>query len=744
MQRYAEVIVDIAHSNIDRIFDYIIPEGLEAKPGAMVRVPFAGRIVEGFVTGVKDATDVPENRLKSLQCILDAQAVNDDLIELAYGMKDRYKCLMVDALRVMIPAELRGARVGEKAQTYIACSGAVDTGKARDMLSRAAKQLEIYEYVSARPQATRRAELTDLFGNCSAQVRSLIDKGLLCETRQRQFRQPSSTAGIEATGDFRPNAHQQKAIDEISRAIDNGTGQFLLHGVTGSGKTEVYMQCARKALERGRTVIILVPEISLTPQMARRFTSRFGRLSAVLHSRLSAGERFDEWQRIKNGEAKIVIGARSAVFAPARDIGLIVVDEEHESTYRSESSPRYDAVEIAELRCRRHGAPLVLGSATPSVNTYYKAAKNTIELIRMPLRIGEATMPDAVIVDMREELRAGNKRTISQKLYHDLAGTVERGEQAILFLNRRGHSTFVSCRNCGYVARCELCELPLTYHSAGAKLRCHYCLSEQEVPVTCPTCGSSHIRYFGGGTQRIENDLKELFPGLRCLRMDADTTKGKDSHLRILDAFEKKHADVLIGTQMITKGLDYPNVTLVGVAAADSSLYINDFRSAERTFQLISQVAGRAGRDVRRGTVVIQTYTPDHYSVLRASEHDYEGFFRQEIEMRKAGLFPPFSRFARWLYCHEDEATARLDALHALGNMKDFLETNRLYVQSVLMLDATQAPIAKINGRYRWQVILKFYPDVFGGKIIDGFFRCGGECPNGSHKVLEIDPGAML
>jgi primosomal protein N' (replication factor Y) len=458
-----------------------------------------------------------------------------------------------------------------------------------------------------------------------------------------------------------------------------------------------------------------------------------------MHSRLSPGERYDEWQRLRSGKARVAIGARSAIFAPVENIGLIVIDEEHEGTYRSQNMPRYNAIEVAKKRCEFNNSALVLGSATPSVESYYRAKEGEYHLLEMPKRIGTALMPEVEIVDMREEFKKGNKRVISQSLYDALDTCLERDEQAILFLNRRGHSTFVSCRECGYVCECEFCDLPMTYHKATGKLHCHYCGSIEESPKVCPQCGSEAIRFFGGGTQKIQEQIEELFPNAKTLRMDADTTTAKESHLKILDSFAKREAQILIGTQMIAKGLDYPHVTLVGVIAADTSLYLNDINAPERTFQLVSQVAGRAGRAGLPGRVVVQTYSPEHYAIMAAADHDYKGFYKREIELRRAGLFPPFAHFMRYVISHEDNTSARHDMAKILSFLREQLQKKEHLWQSILMLEGTPAPYHRLRGLYRYQVIIKYLDNNFQQEMEDIVGEAKQKGERQSTCLLELD-----
>ena len=735
MARYANVIVDVAASDVDRIFDYLIPEDIHIERGMRVKIPFGPRKIEGYVIDISNYTEVPKSRIKPVISALDkSPALNREAMELAFWMKDKYKCLLVDALRVMMPAQMRGGRIKKKVEKYV--MAVLEADAAEDL--RGSKQKEVFSYIAGFDEAVGVKQVYEVYPESSQVIKALEDKGFVEVSEVRAYRRPYESIERSRGAHFDANFDQDMAIKKITNDIDSG-GVSLLHGVTGSGKTEVYMQCADYALKQGKNVIILVPEISLTPQMVRRFTSRFSDLAAVLHSRLSAGERYDEWQRLKTGEARVAIGARSAIFAPLSDIGLIVIDEEHEGTYRSQMRPRYDAVEVAKKRCEYNNAALVLGSATPSVVSYYKARQGEYHLLEMPKRIGTALMPDVEIVDMREEFKKGNIRVISQSLYDELDACLGRGEQAILFLNRRGHSTFVSCRECGYVCECEFCDLPMTYHKSTGKLHCHYCGNSTENPTVCPKCGSEAIRFFGGGTQKIEEQINELFPKYKTLRMDADTTTAKESHLTILDKFAKKEAHMLIGTQMIAKGLDYPNVTVVGVIAADTSLYMNDVNAAERTFQLVSQVAGRAGRAGLPGKVIVQTYSPEHYAISAAANHDYRGFYEREIELREVGLFPPFAKFSRYVISHENEGSAAGDMKRMLAFLRGEFKKKEHLQQSVLMLEGTPAPYHRLKGLFRYQVIIKYYEGAYREEMEELIGSAADKAENQSTCILELD-----
>ena len=578
---YAQIIVDLSAGAVDRVFTYAVPAGMAIRPGQLVTVPFGPRTLDGFVVGLAESCALDPGRVKPVLRVRDAEPVLlPDLMELAEWMHRRCLCNLVDALRLMLPSELRGGRVRARTKRFARLTldaAGVEAFEAANR--RAPRQLEALALLRAGDRET--ADLD------AAALRALVKKGAAEVYESEQRRTPTLLKDARRDPDPELTPGQRAAVDRLTAALTSGGGRFLLHGVTGSGKTEVYIRLIRRALELGRTAVVLVPEIALTPQMVDWFHGRFGGSAAVLHSALSAGERYDEWRRIRSGEARVVVGARSAVFAPLRDIGVIVVDEEHESTYQSDHRPRYDAREVAWKRAAQHGAVLVLGSATPSVSTYMRAMpgvrpENRLELIELRQRVNRRPLPAVEVVDMRREFRQGNQSIFSGKLTAALEECLAGGHQAMLFINRRGHSTFVSCRACGYVVKCDRCDVSMTWHQAENALRCHYCGRTMPPPKRCPQCGSAYIKYFGAGTQKVEDEVRRWFPLASVARMDVDTTRAKDAHAHILERFRRGESNVLVGTQMIAKGLDFPNVTLVGVVAADMSLNLPDYRSVER------------------------------------------------------------------------------------------------------------------------------------------------------------------
>ena len=567
---------------------------------------------------------------------------------------------------------------------------------------------------------------------------ALCKKGLVELKDMEVMRDPMAGRDIEASEHKPLTAEQKPALHTLKSAFDKGEAKtFLLHGVTGSGKTEVFMQLIAHAIEQDKSAIVLVPEIALTAQMVRRFASRFGEKVAILHSGLSLGERYDEWKRIRGGEVDVVVGARSAIFAPLSNIGVIILDEEHENTYKSDMSPRYHAREVAIFRAEQHNALCLLASATPDVGSYYAAQKGEYDLIRLTKRYNDNAMPKLHIVDMRLELSAGNRSMFSKELHSALEANMQSGQQSILFLNRRGFSTFVSCRECGYVAKCPHCNISLTYHRYTNNLTCHYCGYNRDNYIKCPECNSKYIKYFGAGTQRLEDELKAQFPGIGVVRMDLDTTGTKNAHERLLEQFEHEKVDVLIGTQMVSKGLDMHNVTLVGVVAADSSLYVDDYRSSERTFHLITQVAGRAGRGDIEGRAIVQTYSPENSAVVFASQHDYEGFYAEEIELRRAMWYPPFCDIVSILVSGKNENMV-MRRIREISRQLHFGldggECGKIHI-----LGPVASGISKIKDKYRWRMVIKCENSDDINAVLSEVIEEHGNSANSKYLDLVID-----
>ncbi len=688
----AEVIVDIAAGETDRIYDYLCDDDIKA--GSRVRAPFGGKIVSGFVMRLKETSDVPPGRLKRVfPCSDGLPALNPECLALAGKLTARYRVPMALSLRLFLPSEMRAGKVRELKKNY----ASLLVPLSQMTLSKTAKnQLGAAEYL----EKNGKTECGFLNGLFPGGVAALEKKGYALVKKEQLLRDPYKGLEVERF-DRELTEDQLRAVERIEK--DERTVQ-LLHGVTGSGKTEIYLTLIARCLKEGKSSIFLVPEISLTPQMLSQLRARFGRNAAIMHSGLSAGEKFDEWWRLRTGEAKIAIGARSAVFTPLENLGVIIIDEEHDSSYSSETAPRYNTFDVAYLRAKYNGCKLVLGSATPAVDTYKRAIDGEFGLIRLEKRINRKPLPEIVIADMRREVRRGNNSAFSAALREELDKCLKEGNQAILFLNRRGYSQTVICKECGYVAKCEACDVSLTYHRDEDCLKCHYCGARYRVPTVCPDCGGRKLSYAGTGTQRIAAELEKLYPSARVLRMDNDTTSGKEGHYKILKTFGEKRADILVGTQMIAKGHDFPSVTLVGILDADMSLHFSDYRSGERTFQLITQVAGRSGRAEEKGKVVLQTFSPENDVLRYAVAYDYEGFYQNEISLRAATMFPPFSKIVRVLVTGEDEKKA-LEALRGV-----YFSLERLYTEHAekfLFFNKMHAPIKRIQNKFRYQVLMR-------------------------------------
>ncbi len=723
----ASVIVDISTAEIDKIFEYIAPQELEVKRGDRVLVPFGSKTIEGFCIDLKEQAQT-SRQLKQIEARLDPYgAITEEQLELAKFMRERYFIRYVDCLRLFIPSKLRGGRVRELKRLYVS----LDPNKPFEQL------LEEAGTPARRAVIERLREggefLSRLTSEVSAScVNTLIKRGLLVRTDREIFRTPQGYApDKKSLPQLRPC--QSAALQTISATPRTVS---LLYGVTGSGKTEVYMRCIEDALEKGKTAIMLVPEISLTPQTLKIFRSRFGDIVAMLHSGLSDGERFDEWRRIVTGEAKVVVGARSAVFAPLRDLGVIIIDEEHDSSYVSESNPRYVTADIAKWRAKHNGGKVILGSATPSIESFLLAKRGEYELVRMDERIS-GNMPAMQVVDMKQEVIRGNAGIFSAELTRALEQTVERGEQAMIFLNRRGHSSFVMCKECGYIAKCTDCDITLTYHSVDNMLKCHYCGKKFRMLDCCPECGSTKIRYGKIGTQRVVEELQKAFPQVKILRMDNETTSTKSAYLDILGQFAAGEAQILVGTQMIAKGHDFPNVTLVGILDADMSLYFSDYRSAERTFQLVTQVAGRAGRAAKAGKVILQTYSPNHYVFRYAAAYDYDGFFAKENNTRLVSDFPPYSTIMRILMSGQDEDAVIECAKKIYFDVKPL---KKKYDYDIIYLQAMKSPVTKIENKFRYQILLRFKRARERSIIADAYAAMEKSKTRGVSVFAEINP----
>ena len=603
------------------------------------------------------------------------------------------------------------------------------------------KQKKVLQFLKDNEGVTV-PEIEAYTGGTRAIVKTLEKNGYVEIIEKKIERDPLASKKIEKTENLKLTLEQQMAFDEISEKMEQQRYErFLIYGVTGSGKTEIYLQLIGKAMEQNKTSIVLVPEISLTPQMIDRFISRFGKNEiAVLHSKLSLGERYDEWNRIKEGKAKIVIGARSAIFAPLNNIGIIIIDEEHDSSYKSESVPKYDAKEIAKKIAKENNCPLVLGSATPDLTTYYKAQQGEITLLALTKRANNSKLPSVDVVDLKMELANGNRSILSYKLHDAIQKNLEEKRQTILFLNRRGYSTFIMCRECGYTVKCKNCDISLTYHRFENKLKCHYCGYEEDVVTVCPECHSTKIRYFGTGTQKLEQEINKVFPQATTIRMDVDTVSKKNSHEEILNKFRNENIDILIGTQMVVKGHHFPNVTLVGVIAADSSLNIDDYRANERTFQILTQVAGRAGREQLEGNVIIQTYNPENFAIQCAKEQNYDKFYNTEIALREQLKYPPFSDIILIGFSSLNENEVKQIAEKTYQYFRKMFNTEEFNV-----LKPMPSPIDKIQNRFRWRIIIKGIMTENANGILNEYLQKFYNCNYKNTKVtIEINPNNMM
>lgn len=713
---YANVIVDISHEKLDKTFQYSIPDELlcDIRPGVCVDIPFGSRTITGYVIEVTDEPEYDPTKTKPLIGIkAHSVAVEAKLIALAAWIRRNYGSTMNQALKTVIPVKKQA-----KEQVSRSIALKIDKVRARAQLAlcEAKKQKAKARLFRALIDADDGASLeysfvTGKLSVSAATIRALEQSGFIEVITQTGYRNPVEHMSVD-TYDKVLNAAQQSVVDAIEGDIASGLrNTYLIKGVTGSGKTEVYMELIANCIQSGRQAIVLIPEIALTYQTVMRFFARFGNRVSIINSRLSNGERYDQFERAKNGDIDIMIGPRSALFTPFSNLGLIIIDEEHENSYKSESVPRYHAREVAIEYARMSDAIVVLGSATPSVDSYYKAKTGVYRLLELDTRVDDRPLPKCEIVDLRQELREGNRSILSTRLQELMEERLQNGQQTMLFLNRRGKSAFMSCRACGFVVKCPHCDVSLSEHSGGVMV-CHYCGYRQPVPKVCPSCGSKYISGFKAGTQKIEAMVAKRFPQARILRMDYDTTRAKDSYEKILQAFSNHEADILIGTQMIVKGHDFSNVTLVGVLAADMSLHVNDFHAAERTFALLTQAAGRAGRGKLHGNVVIQTYDPDHYAIQTAKEQDYEAFYDKEIEYRRLMNYPPVWNM---LLIHvtspdESECGSVAQRVHdTAAQMISHIEKSqspddRHQIQLIGPADAT---IAKVNDIYRKVIYMK-------------------------------------
>ncbi|MEH6940507.1 primosomal protein N' [Bacillus sp. JJ722] len=761
----ASVIVDVPTRQTDNAYDYLVPSAWEGMvvPGIRVIVPFGPRKVQGFVVGLKNSSDV--TKLREIDSLFDIEPVlNEELLQLGDWLTKETLCLKIAAYQAMLPAALKAKykkflklktgiqNIDCNLQKYFHQNELVDFEAAmehafaklfkkeieaghievvyqvknkgnkktersvrllhneeelhndkRSLNKSARKQIKLIDFLLEHPATQPLQKLLQMSGCGESVVKALEEKGIVEIIQTEVYRDPLKEREF-ATSSHLPLTEEQSIVFEsVKNSLVNHLDDvFLLHGVTGSGKTEVYLQSIDVALNQGKEAIMLVPEISLTPQMVKRFKERFGDRVAVFHSGLSIGEKYDEWRRIYRKEVQVVVGARSAIFSPFQNLGIIIIDEEHEGSYKQEETPRYHTRDVAIERGKYHHCPIILGSATPTLESFARAKKYVYKLLTLKNRVNNRPLPAVDIVDMREELRSGNRSVFSKLLLEKIQDRLEKKEQSILLLNKRGHSSFVMCRSCGDVTQCPNCEISLTFHKYNSMLKCHYCGYEERMGTNCRACGSDAIRFFGTGTQKVEEELLKLMPEARVIRMDVDTTSKKGSHEKLLQHFQSGKADILLGTQMIAKGLDFPNVTLVGVLSADTMLHLPDFRSSEKTFQLLTQVSGRAGRHELPGEVVIQSYTPDHYSIVLAAQQHYETFFAHEMVIRRQNLYPPYYYITLITVSHEDL-------------MKTISTTEKVtkYIKSglspqAIVLGPAASPIPRINNRYRYQCLIKY------------------------------------
>jgi primosomal protein N' (replication factor Y) len=735
------------------------------QPGMRVIVPFGPRNIQGFVIALKPESEIKKLR-EIIEPMDLKPVLNQELLILADWLTEYMLCFKISAFQVMLPAALKAkyekmvklapgfsaSDLPEKIQVFfekdevLKWEDALTNGLVPTLQREAAKgHLEVIymvkekvkkkqvkfirplvslsqlkaeiDHLPAKAESQKQVlnyfvenfdtvelkELVSVVKTSAATVKALVGKKLLMEVKLEVYRDPFENRTFKRTKPLPLTNYQQTAITPILNAIEaNRHEVFLLYGVTGSGKTEIYLQSIQEIIEKGQEAIVLVPEISLTPQMVNRFKGRFGNLVAVLHSGLSAGEKYDEWRKIQRKEVKVAVGARSAIFAPFENLGIIIIDEEHETSYKQEEMPRYHARDVAIQRAKTYSCPVVLGSATPSLESFARAQKKVYHLLSLPSRMNNQPLPATEIIDMREELREGNRSMFSRKLFEMLKDRIEKKQQVVLFLNKRGHSSFVMCRDCGYVMNCPNCDISLTYHRVHEQMKCHYCGYQSYVPKQCPECSSEYIRYFGTGTQKVEDELGKILPEARIIRMDVDTTGKKGSHERLLTDFQDGKADILLGTQMIAKGLDFPNITLVGVLSADTMLHLPDFRASEKTFQLLTQVSGRAGRHQLPGEVIIQTYTPEHYSIELAGTQDYDLFFQQEMMIRRTHHYPPYYYLSLITVSHEQLLTV----VAATEKIVTYVLSQ--VSKDAVVLGPAASPIPRINNRYRYQCLIKY------------------------------------
>lgn len=744
MSRFANIIVDISHEKVDRPFQYKIPQELQGalSAGVRVQIPFGAgnKLRTGYVIELTDEADFPEEKLKEIDSVLnETREPQQRMIALAAWMKQQYGSTMIQALKTVLPArrkvaakekkEIRLALPKQEAKIVLAeCQRKHQNARARLLAELIREEILPWELVTGRLRIPAQT------------IRGLADTGVITQSAVPYYRNPVKLDADRETGKTL-SAAQRSIVETILTEYETGQRRpYLIHGITGSGKTEVYLALIEGMLQKGKQAIVLIPEIALTYQTLLRFYKRFGDRVSVMNSTLSPGEKQDQAERARNGEIDVIIGPRSALFVPFPDLGMILIDEEHENSYKSETMPKYHARETALELARLCSACVVMGSATPSLESYSRAMSGEFGFFTLKERLTGGSLPQVYVEDLRQELKEGNRSIFSRRLREKLEDRLQKGEQAMLFLNRRGFAGFVSCRSCGYVCKCPHCDISLSEHKNG-KLICHYCGYEQPAVKLCPACGSRYISGFKAGTEAVEEQLLKCFPKARVLRMDADTTRTKDSHGKILSAFANREADILVGTQMIVKGHDFPEVTLVGVLAADLSLSVNDYRAGERTFQLLTQAAGRAGRGEKPGEVVIQTYQPENYCIRYAAAQDYEGFYQEEMMYRRLLSYPPASHILAVQTYSGREEEAAAAAGEAAAAARAVLQVDDSGQSAAAVIGPAPAQIGKINDIYRYGVYIKHadYRKLVEIKDRIERLRAGQEKPKGTCQ-FDFDP----
>lgn len=766
MKQIAKVVVDVPVMQTNQPYDYAIPPTLidRLQVGMRVEVPFGSRHIQGFIVAIVNEPDF-EGELKEIIRPLDLEPVlTKELLQLGEDMAEQVYAYRIHCYQTMLPPVLKAKYEKEfyliegnpaedvqavfQGEDVISWERALEIealphllewkkqnivdirylvkSKARvkkktvyqkkmslseieeemNLLSKQAKsQRALLEaLVEIEPEAwLTREQFREQFDIMPRTLQIAVEKGWMITEDKEVYRDPLKNRHFAQTEAKVLNEGQQIAYQAVKEKIDsNQHDVFLLKGVTGSGKTEVYLQLIGEVLAQNKTALMLVPEIALTPQMVHQFKGRFGGEVAVMHSRLSTGEKYDEWRKIKRGEARVVVGARSSIFSPVENLGIVIIDEEHETTYKQEENPKYHARNVAIYRAKYNHCPVVLGSATPSLESRARAQKNVFHLLELTERANQQAMPDVRIIDMREEFQNNNRGNFSQILQDKIRDRIDKKEQTVLLLNKRGYSSFIMCRDCGYVHECPNCDISMTFHMDTKGMKCHYCGHEEPVPNRCPKCQGNQFRYYGTGTQKVESELQELFPDARIIRMDVDTTRKKGDHERLLAAFGRGDADILLGTQMIAKGLDFPNITLVGVINADTSLSLPDFRSSEKTFQLLTQVSGRAGRSDLVGEVIVQSFNPDHYAIRYAQNHNYDGFYRQEMALRHQSGYPPYYFTTQITVSDLDEKKAQTKIYEINAKLRNKLEGQ------TIILGPSRSSIARMNNRYYFQLLIKY------------------------------------